>query len=483
MSAVNKKNVIHVISLSLLFESVFILSCIPVALIYSENTAFSLFVSFLIVLGIGLFGFFFSKKNNEEFTLKETFISVVLTWITISILGSLPYILSGAITKFDNAFFETVSGFTTTGASILTDIEVVPKSILFWRAETHWIGGMGIIVLVIAFLPFFKVGGQNLMMAEGSFFNSEKIKSRTIDVAKRMWFIYLILTISQVVLLTLSGMDLFDSICHSFATIATGGFSTKNSSIIDYSPTIQYIVIIFMTLSGMNFTLHYLFFHGKLKRIFKNEEFVAYLAIILISSLLIMVIIKTANGFGWEKSFRDAIFQVSSLITATGFVSSNYELWPHSAQWILFLLMLIGACVGSTGGGIKVARYVIAFKNLKSLILRTIYPNSVYITKYNGRAFSQDISAGIISYIFIYYLTILFGTVILVISGLDKVSACGAVTTTLGGVGPGFNEVGPIDNFSAISSFGKYYLSFNMILGRLEIMSFLVILVPSFYRK
>lgn len=483
MNKVSFRNVIHIISISLVFESLFILTCIPVAWNYNEATSISLFISFLLTFFSGFSGFIFTRKNVTEYSVKDTFFSVVLTWIAISLFGSLPYLFSGSITDFVDAFFETVSGFTTTGASILKDIEVIPRSILLWRAETHWIGGMGIIVLVIAFLPYFKVGGQHLMMAEGSFFNSEKIRSRTIDVAKRMWFIYLILTIMQIVLMTIAGMDFFDSVCHSFATIATGGFGTKNSSMIEYSPLIQYIVITFMTLSGMNFTLHYLFVHGRFKKVFSNEEMKTYLLIILAASLIITFINKNSFSITWEKSFRDALFQVSSLITATGFVSSDYELWPHSAQWVLFLIMLVGACVGSTGGGVKVARYVIAFKKLKSFILKTLNPNSVYIPKYNGQSYSPDISTGIISYIFIYYSTIVIGSVILILCGLDKVSACGAVTTTLGGIGPGFNQVGAIDNFSNISSFGKLYLSLNMILGRLEIMSFLIILVPSFYKK
>ncbi len=483
MNKVKISNVIHIISISLVFESLFIFTCIPVAWHYNEQTIDSLFISFFIIFIFGISGFILTKRNVAEYSVKDTFFSVVLTWITISFFGTLPYLLSGSISGFIDAFFETVSGFTTTGASILKDIEVIPKSILLWRAETHWIGGMGIIVLVIAFLPYFKVGGQHLMMAEGSFFNSEKIRSRTIDVAKRMWFIYLILTILQVVLMSIAGMNFFDSICHSFATIATGGFGTKNTSMIEYSPLIQYIVITFMTLSGMNFTLHYLFVHGRFKKVFSNEEMKVYLLIILVSSLIITFINKSSFDNTWEKSFRDALFQVSSLITATGFVSSDYEIWPHSAQWMLFIVMLVGACVGSTGGGVKVARYVIAFKKLKSYVLKTLNPNSVYIPKYNGQSYSPEVSTGIISYIFIYYSTIVIGSFILILCGLDKVSACGAVTTTLGGIGPGFNQVGAIDNFSQVSSFGKLYLSFNMILGRLEIMSFLIILVPSFYKK
>ncbi len=483
MSRLNINHVAHVVSISVIFESIFMLSCVAVAWYFKESAVWPLFFSFLISIGLGGVGFLLTRKRILEHSVKDSFMSVVMTWLVISLFGSIPYLLTGSIPLFADAFFETVSGFTTTGASILKDIEIVPKSVLLWRAETHWIGGMGIIVLVIALLPSFKIGGQQMMMAEGSFFNSEKIKSKTIDVAKRMWFIYFVLTVAEIILLAVAGMDLFDSVCHSFATIATGGFGTKNSSIINYSPAIQYIIIVFMTLSGMNFTLHYLLFHGKFRKVFKNEEMKTYLAIILISSLVITFGIQSAFNLGWEKSFRDALFQVSSIITATGFVSANYELWPDASKWVIFLVMLIGACVGSTGGGIKVARYVVAFKNLKHYLLMTLRPNSVVVTKYNGVPYSPEVSTGVISFIFIYFMTIIVGTIVLILTGLDGVTACSAVTTTLGGIGPGFNEVGPIDNFSGISVFAKYYLSFNMILGRLEIMSILVLLVPSFYRK
>ena len=483
MNRVNLGHIIHVVSISVIFESLFMLSCIPVAWMYHEAVVWPLFESFLVTFGISAASILLTRRFNTEHSVKDSYVSVVFTWLFISLFGTLPFMFTGAIPAFHDAFFETVSGFTTTGSSILVDIEALPKSVLLWRAETHWLGGMGIIVLVIALLPYMKIGGQQMIMAEGGFFSSEKIKARTIDVAKRMWFIYLILTVAEIIVLCIAKMPLFDAVCHSFATIATGGFSTKNSSIIDYSPAIQYIIIVFMILSGMNFTLHYLLFHGKFKKVFSNEEMKTFLSIIIIASLVVTVVLRKHTHLAWEKTFRDSLFQVASLITATGFVSSNYEIWPEATKMILLLVMLTGACAGSTGGGIKVARYVLVYKNLRQHIRKMIRPNSVQVARYNGQPFSPDITAGITTFIFIYYMTIVVGTLFMSLTGLDTVTASSSVITTLGGIGPGFNNVGPIDNFYALSAVGKYYLSFNMILGRLEILSVLIFLVPSFYRR
>lgn len=483
MNKVNVHHVLHVVSISVLFETIFVLFCIPVALFYHEKEVNALILSFGVMAFLSGGIFLLTRNRIGDLSVKDNYISVVLTWFFIALFGAVPYLITGAIPSFKDAFFESVSGFTTTGSSILVDIEALPKSLLFWRAETHWLGGMGIIVLVIAFMPYFKIGGQHLIMAEGSFFTTEKIKSQTIDVAKRMWLIYLTLTIAETILLKIGGMGWFDSVCHSFATIATGGFSTKNASLINASAFSQYVVIIFMTLSGMNFTMHYLFVHGRFKKVFRNEEIKAYLAIIFIVAISITIIIHSRFNLNWEKSFRDALFQVSSIITATGFVSADYQLWPASAKIFILMVMLTGASVGSTGGGIKVARYVIMFKNLRLHIRRIVKPNLIQVLRYNGQAVSGDVAFGIMGFVFVYYITIIFGTLIMTLTGLDRASAASSVITTLGGIGPGFNAVGPIENFSHITDFGKYYLSFNMILGRLEILSILVLFIPSFYKR
>ncbi len=483
MNRVNMVHVMHVIALSLLFESCFLLFCIPIAIHYHENTVNELLISFAIVFVFGLVALLKSTKGGVTVSNKDVYLSVVLSWFFVCSFGAIPYYISGSIPNIVDAIFESVSGFTTTGSSILNDIEAMPKSLLFWRAETHWLGGMGIIVLVMAFLPYFKIGGHQMMMAEGSYFNTDKIKARTVDVAKRLWFVYLILTVLETFALKLAGMGWFDAICHSFATIATGGFSTKNSSLIDASPTIQYIIILFMVLSGMNFIMHYLFFHGKIKKVWCNEELRAYFLIIFVASLLIALTIFDNNRGDFEPIFRNSLFQVSSIITATGFISDDYLYWPLIAKFILLMVMLTGASVGSTGGGIKVARYLVFFKSARQRLRLMVRPNSIQVIRFNKVPLSEEIVSGVLGFMFIYFATILVGSLIMMLAGLDLISSTSSIVTTLGGIGPGFGAVGPVENFASINDFGKAYLSFNMILGRLEILSVLVLFVPSFYKQ
>jgi len=474
--------IIHIIGVCLIIESLFIFIDIPISIIFHDGTFIPLLESSAITFLSGIILFLLSKSNSyKKPSIKESFLIVTLSWLLISVFGTLPYILSSSIGNFSDAFFETVSGFTTTGSSVITDIESLPKGILFWRSETHWIGGMGIIALVIFILPSLKVSGNQLFSAEGSFFNVEKIRPRLVDVVKRLWAIYIILTVAEIVLLILADMNWFDAICHSFATIATGGFSTKNTSIANYSATIQYIIILFMFLSGMNFILHYLFLHCRFKKAFKNEELRTYFLIVIIITLIL-----TYTNFpiykSLEKSFRNSLFQLVSIITATGFISSDYEQWIPVAKQLLFFSMFIGACVGSTGGGIKIARHIILIKSLRIQFVKSIHPNAIVPIRYNKKLVNEKVITSISSFIMIYFLTFVVGSFIMMITGLDPKSAFSSVITTLGGIGPGFGEVGPLNNFSGISDFGKYYLSFNMILGRLEIISVLSILRRSFYK-
>ncbi|MBP7510208.1 MAG: TrkH family potassium uptake protein, partial [Prolixibacteraceae bacterium] len=322
MNKINISHIVNIISISVFIESIFIATSIPVALFYKESVTVPLIFSFLVAFVSGVSGFLLTRKNSSEHSIRDTYASVFLTWIFISVYGAFPFIFTDSIPKFHDAFFEAASGFSTTGATILKEVENLPKSVLLWRSETHLLGGMGIIVLIIVFLPLSKAGGQHMMMAEGSFVNSEKIKSRSIDVAKRMWLIYISLTVIEIILLTIAGMDLFDSICHSFGTIATGGFSTKNDSIMGYSPLIQYILILFMISGGINFSLYYLLIHGKLKKVISNEELKLFLLIIFFSTLIIVFILKVNFNYNWEKSIRDSLFQVVSIISTTGYITS-----------------------------------------------------------------------------------------------------------------------------------------------------------------
>ena len=472
----------HIIGNVLVFESVFLILSIIISFIYHGHDKGALFSTFGITLICGLILLMISKgTSHEETTRKDSFIAVSLSWIFLSIFGALPYIFNHATLTITDALFESVSGFTTTGSSVIPDVESLERGVLFWRAETHWIGGMGIIVLVIAILPYYKMGVSNLLVAEGSMMGVERLKPRIIDTAKRLWIIYITLTVAEIILLMIGGMNWFDAICHSFATIATGGFSTKNDSVAGFSPYIQYIIIIFMFLSGINFSLHYFGFHGKYKKIFNNLEFRTYAIIILsISIILSFTTFKFFNHA--ELAFRHSLFQIVSIITATGFASADYTLWSEFSVLLVFLAMFFGACVGSTGGGIKIARYVIIVKRIGLHFKQLIKPNAVHVARYNGEIIEPSTFSSVFAFVFLYGLTFVLGSIFMTIIGLDWQSASSSVITTLGGIGPGLGLIGPSHTFIGIPMIGKIYLSLNMIAGRLEIVSFFILFSRSFYK-
>ncbi len=464
--------------------SLFMITTIPWIFYFKEFHLINpIILSIVITFIFGFLLFFFTRKNSTEFHLKDGYIVVSLAWILMGLAGSLPFYLSGSMPSLIDAIFESVSGFTTTGSSILTDIEAQPKSILFWRSLTHWIGGMGIIVLVIAILPSLKIAGYQLFSMETTGISSDKIKPRTSDIAKRLWIIYVSLTVLLTFLLILGGMNFFESLCHSFGTIATGGFSPKNSSIGLYSNYIQYIITGFMILSGINFALHYYLLKGRLDKIKENSELKAFLLIILFIGFLITIILHFEQDLPFEKSFRDSFFQVASIITATGYATTDYLEWKEIAWILIFLLMFVGACVGSTGGGIKVIRHVVALKNIRRYFLRLLHPNLIKQIHINGQIISDEKSGSIITFIGIYLLIVAFSTLVMASMGLDGKTSMGAVLATLGGIGPGIGTVGPASNFAHIPDFGKLYLSFIMIIGRLEILTFLVLFTPTYWKK
>jgi trk system potassium uptake protein len=483
MRNIHFAHIFYVVGLSLVFESFFILGAMAISLFFSDGQVVALFLAFLTVLasGLTLVGLLYKKARIDP-TRKDGFVGVAISWIAISFFGALPYIFTGTIPVWIDAFFESTSGFTTTGSSILMDIEALPPSLLFWRSETHWLGGMGIIVLMIAIFPYFGMGVNKMMLAEGSLMGVDRIKPRLIDVAKRLWGVYVLLTLAEIVLLIFADMYWFDAICHSFGTVATGGFGTKNTSIVEYSPTIQYIITIFMFLSGINFSLLYFMMHGRLSSLYRNEELRLYALIVIVFTILIAINLVHITGVDIEKGFRDSVFQVVSIITCTGFASADYERWPIFAKVLIFMTMFIGACVGSTGGGIKVARFVILLKSLNHIVQKTLSPNKVYMIRYNGHPLDEKILSSTFSFVTIYLLTFIIGTLALTINGLDVDTAGSAVITTLGGIGPGFGTVGPVENFASIPVFSKLYLCFNMIAGRLEILSFMVVLALPYYK-
>ncbi len=424
-----------------------------------------------------------SRNLKKELGLKDSFFTVTFTWVIISLYGTLPYILTGSISGFIDAIYETVSGFTTTGSSILTNVEILPRSILFWRSLTHWIGGMGIIVLVVAILPLLRIGGYNLFKNEASGISYEKLTPKTASTAKRLWGIYVSLTFILTGLLLLGDMDLFDALNHSFSTMSTGGFSTKNLSLGAYSPYIQYVIIVFMFLAGANFYLHYHFVKGRFKRVFDNIELRSYFGIIVVVSLMIAFIIYRHGGLTLEKALRDALFQVVSIITTTGFATTDYLLWPDEAWTLIFLLMFIGACVGSTGGGVKVIRHVVSFKNVVLHFRRMLHPNSIRLLKMNNEVIDDEKVGSLISFLVLYMLTFTVGSIFMVFLGHDFLTSIGSVAANMGGVGPGIGSVGPASNYAHIHDAGKIILSFLMIIGRLELTTVLILFTRIFWQR
>ncbi len=475
--------IIHLISLIILFESVFMLLALMVSFIYVEKVELHFLEAFLISIAIGGFLFYITRHEKHiEPTPRESMAVAVFGWVSMSLIGTLPYLTTGTIPLFVNALFESISGFSTTGSSILIDIEVLPKSILFWRALTHWIGGMGIVVLVVAIMSYIKSSGMQLFSNEASVVVDEKISSRIKTVARQAWYIYLGLTFIETILLLFGGMSLFDALCHSFATVATGGFSTKNTSITDFSPYIQYVIAIFMLLSGINFSLHILSTHGEIKKAWKNEELRSYLGIIATVTLLLTLLLHYHFPISVEKAFRDSFFQVVSIITATGFATADYLLWPIQGIFLIGLLMFIGASAGSTGGGVKVIRHVISFKYLRNSVKRKINPNAVYQVKYNDKLISPKQITSILNFILVYYGIVIIGTIIMTAFGNSWATSFGSVATTMGGMGPGFGAVGPASNFASLTDPSKYFLCFTMLLGRLEIFPILALFSGWFWK-
>ncbi len=481
---INLKIIFRTLGALLLIEGIFMLACIPMSVLYCHEKCYALLISGLITAAVGGVVLLLTKKNlKKNIGKREGYIIVSTTWIVISLFGTLPFMLSGAIPSFTDAFFETISGFTTTGASILTDIEALPKGILFWRSMTHWVGGMGIIVLSVAILPALGIGGMQLYAAEMPGPTKDKLHPRITQTAKRLWGIYVLFTIVETILLMSGGMDLFDALCHTFGTVATGGFSTQNTSVAGYSPFIQYVIIFFMILAGTNFTLHYMALHGKIRKVWQNEEFRNFIYLIVFTGLAITFTLTFTSDLPFGTAFRKSLFQVVSIITTTGYITDNYLLWPGSMWFIIFLLMFVGGMAGSTAGGIKVMRQLLLFKNSALELKRLIHPQAIIPVRLSGKPVSQEIIYKIMAFFLIYIFIFAFGALVMTLLGLDYQSAIGASIATLGNIGPGLGQVGPVGNYAAIPVFGKWFLSLLMLLGRLELFTVLILISPTFWRK
>lgn len=435
-----------------------------------------------------LFGFVlrFTNKNpgSKDVRKRDGFLIVTAGWVSMSLFGCLPYIISGFVPGFVDALFETVSGFTTTGATILTDIEAMPKNLLFWRSMTHWLGGMGIIVLTIAILPLLGVGGMQLFVAEAPGVTPDKLHPRITETAKRLWIIYFALTVIEAVLLKWAGMTYFDAVNHAMATMATGGFSTKNASIAAFdNPAIHYIITLFMFLAGVNFTLLYFGFTGKIKKMLSNEELKVYGINMLIFGLVVSSGLALFADYHWEHAIRSGFFQVVSIVTTTGFITDNYLLWPNFLTFLIFILFFSGGSTGSTAGGIKIMRFIVLIKNSFLELKRQLHPNAIVPVRFNGNAVPQNITNTVAAFVLIWLLVFFVGSLIMSAIGLDFPSALGSVTATLGNIGPGIGSVGPVDNFAAIPTIGKAFLMFLMLLGRLELFTVLILFMPYFWKN
>jgi trk system potassium uptake protein len=480
---INKTVICYILGLLLLLEGFFMFLSLIVSLIYGENDTMAFLYTTSITLAFGGGMAFFTRKTKKNIRKREGYIIVSLVWFIFSIFGCLPFIISGAIPDITNAFFETVSGFTTTGASVLNNIESLPHGILFWRSITQWIGGMGMIVMSVAIFTMFGIGGMQLFIAEVPGPTPDKIHPRVKETAKRLWAIYIIYTLGEAVLLMIGGMDLFDAINHSFTTMATGGYSTKQSSIIEFNPFIQYVIIIFMFIAGTNFTLSYHAMHFNFRRVWKNEEFRFYLGLVIFFTLLITFVLALNSEQPLEKSFRDSMFQIVSLMTTTGYVTADYLSWGNFAIVVIFAVMFFGGSAGSTGGGIKIVRILLLLKNGYMEFKRLIHPNAIIPVRLNNRAVHSQIMTNILAFFMFYILVFAVGTIFMSANGLTLDSSMGAVIASLGNIGPGIGAVGPMDNFAEITIAGKWFLSFLMVIGRLELFTILILLTPSFWRK
>lgn len=483
MGTSNFKVVRKIIGITSLVESVALLGCIPIALIYNEPISpflFSSVISGLIALILLVLRGEKVSLITDKIDVRQGVLSVTLSWVTLSLIGSMPYIFSHSMEGFIDPVFESISGFTTTGSSILTDIEVLPYSVLFWRSLTHWIGGIGIIVLVILILPEMNIGSHRLFILESSL--RDKTHPKTKSVGLRLLYIYVGLTLVLTILLLLGDMNLFESVCHAFGTIATGGFSPKNTSIAGYSPYIQYVIMIFMLASGINFVLYYFLLKRDINRIRRNEELKLFLFIVGSSGLLVTAILFIKGGMSAELAFRDAFFQVISIISSTGFATTDYLLWPSAGIMVIFLLMFSGGCMGSTSGGIKVGRHLLQLKTIKDNFKTMLHPSAVTSVKINGNPVSQQHRQMVLSFILLYFFVFVIGTILMTLLGSDIKTSAGAVATTMGGIGPGLGLVGPVANFASLPDLSKLLLSVLMLLGRLEIYTILLIFTRGIWK-
>ena len=482
----NLKNIFHILGIFVFLIGAAMLPAFVIAAALHEAAWRAIGLASLVTMGAGLGMYVFIRRTGERISLthREGFLIVTLAWVLASAFGGLPFLFSGVVPTFCDAFFETMSGFTTTGASVISDLDTTSRGILFWRSLTQWLGGMGIIILSIAILPILGVGGMQLFKAEIPSPVKDRLTPRIAETARNLWFVYIAISAVEAVLLYLGGMSVFDAVCHTFATMATGGFGTYDASIARFnSLAIEIVIIVFMFVAGVNFTLHYRLFRGEAKPLLRDPEFRLYVSIVLVATALVTLDLRLHVFAGLGESLRFAAFQVVSILTTTGFATANFDQWPAPSKFILVVLMFIGGCAGSTGGAIKCLRLMIVVKQTFIELYRLIHPHAVLSVKIAKAAVPPEIVSSIRSFFFLYIALALSAMLALTLLGVDMVTAISGVAATIGNVGPGLGLVNAASTYAGLPQAAKWILSVCMLLGRLEIYTVLVLLVPAFWKK
>jgi trk system potassium uptake protein len=474
--------VVKVIGSILIVDAFLMIPALLIAFFLKEESLFGFVLAFAVTLGLG-FTMSRVKTQKKPIKIKEGLAIVTFGWIMVSLLGAIPFYVSGAIPNVIDAIFETVSGFTTTGASILTDVEVLPKSLLFWRSFTHWIGGMGILVFTLALLPAHGMGGFQIFKAEAPGPTHGKIVPHIQNTARMLYVTYIALTLMQMILLALGGLSLFDASVYTFGTVGTGGFAPYNDSVGGFSTYVQMVISLFMVLAGVNFTLHFLLFKGKFKDVFSDNELQTYLKFIVVAIILVTINLSIVHYDDVFHSLRDSIFQVSAIITTTGYSTVDFQTWPEFSKFILLGLMFIGGSAGSTAGGMKVIRILILFKLIKREISKIFHPNAFVPIKFGRKTIPNEVVARVNSFLALHLFVFIIGTLLISLDNVDMITAMSSVAATLNNIGPGLELVGPNENYAAFSPMSKILFSFIMLLGRLELFTIIALIVPQRWSK
>lgn len=478
------KRVLSLVGLIVFFMGLSMLAATAVAFYFRDGSGTSILLAAMtaMVCGGGMFVWGHSRKVGD-LSHKDGFGIVGFGWLAASLAGALPFLFSGSIPSFTHAFFESASGLTTTGSTILTNIEALPKGVLFWRSFLHWMGGMGIIVLSVAILPYLGLGGMQLFKAESPGPTKDKLQPRIQQTAKLLWMVYLIISVLCYLMLSWAGMDWYDALCHTFGTVATGGFSTYNASVGHFqSPLIEYIITFFMFICGISFALHYRALLGAAGDYFKTVELRFYVFIVAAATTTIYLS-RGSEQLPMEQNLRESLFQVISIVTTTGYGTADFELWQPAAQMVVLCLMLVGGCAGSTGGGLKVVRILLLLKYLKVVLQQQLHPSGVFVVKMDGNRVKREVVQNILGFFMVYVFLIVVAAGILTLFGVDIMTAGTAALSCVSNIGPGLGEIGPTENFSTIPAPGIWILSLCMIMGRLEIFSLLILFLPQTWRK